>query len=120
MLHQSLAALAEPNRFRIVDALRTGPSAVADLGARVSLGQPQVSKHLKVLRDCGLVRVYPRGQQRLYALSPEPFAELNAWLGGFEPLWRTRFDQIDDLLETLQAEPNKDERDIPYADENLK
>ena len=67
---ETFAALAEPNRFRIVELLRSGPRPVNDIGERLRLKQPQVSKHLRVLRGAGLVDVEPRAQQRLYALVP--------------------------------------------------
>lgn len=98
----TLAALAEPNRMGIVDFLRDGPKPVATIGAKVGLGQPQVSKHLRVLRDAGLVGVQPRGRERLYLLRAEPFRELDAWLDGFRANWGRRFDQLDNLLTELK------------------
>ena len=82
---ETFAALAEPNRFQIVELLRTGPHAVNDIGDRLRLNQPQVSKHLRVLKEAGLVAVEPRRQQRLYELRPEPLRELHEWLERFSP-----------------------------------
>ncbi len=75
-MFETFAALAEPNRFRIVELLRTGPRAVNDIGERLHLNQPQVSKHLRVLKEAGLVDVQARAQQRLYELRAKPLREL--------------------------------------------
>jgi DNA-binding transcriptional ArsR family regulator len=99
---ETFAALAEPNRFRIVELLRTGPCAVNDMVDKLRLNQPQVSKHLRVLKEAGLVDVEARAQQRLYALRPEPLRALNVWLERYRKLWDARFDAMDDLLEELK------------------
>lgn len=104
MIIETLSALAEPNRLQIVELLRVGPRPVAEICARVPLGQPQVSKHLRVLRNAGLVHVQPRGQQRFYALRATPLRELDAWLERFRNIWGTRFDQLDELLREMQKE----------------
>ncbi len=92
-MHQTLAALAEPNRFRIVEMLRAGPRAVNDIAGGLRLGQPQVSKHLRVLRDAGLVDVQPRAQQRLYELRAQPLRQLHEWLEGYRQIWDAPFDE---------------------------
>lgn len=102
MIIEILSALAEPNRLQIVELLRIGPSPVAEICGRVPLGQPQVSKHLRVLRNAGLVHVRPRGQQRLYALCAAPLRELDEWLERFRDIWGARFDQLDELLLEMQ------------------
>jgi DNA-binding transcriptional ArsR family regulator len=102
MIIETLSALAEPNRLQIVELLRIGPSPVAEICGRVPLGQPQVSKHLRVLRNAGLVHVRPRGQQRLYALCAAPLRELDEWLERFRDIWGARFDQLDELLLEMQ------------------
>jgi DNA-binding transcriptional ArsR family regulator len=99
---ETLSALAEPHRLQIVELLRAGPSPVAEICARVPLGQPQVSKHLRVLRNAGLVHVRPRGQQRFYALRAESLRELDEWLERFRDIWGARFDQLDELLLQMQ------------------
>jgi DNA-binding transcriptional ArsR family regulator len=99
---ETFAALAEPNRFRIVELLRAGPCAVNDMVDRLQLNQPQVSKHLRVLKEAGLVDVQPRAQQRLYELRPQPLRELHAWLERYRQLWDARFGQLDELLEELK------------------
>jgi DNA-binding transcriptional ArsR family regulator len=98
MIIETLSALAEPNRLQIVELLRVGPRPVAEICVRVPLGQPQVSKHLRILRDAGLVQVQPRGQQRFYALRAAPLRELDEWLERFRNIWGARFDQLDQLL----------------------
>ena len=99
---ETLAALAEPNRFRIVELLRAGPRTVNDIGDRLDLNQPQVSKHLRVLKAAGLVEVEPRAQQRLYELRAAPLRELHDWLERYRQLWDARFKALDDLLEEME------------------
>jgi DNA-binding transcriptional ArsR family regulator len=101
-MFETFAALGEPNRFRIVELLRGGPRAVNDIGERLRLAQPQVSKHLRVLKEVGLVEVQPRAQQRLYELRPEPLRQLAQWVERYRQLWEARFDQMDQLLEELE------------------
>jgi len=101
VLTATLSALAEPNRLRIVELLGSGPRPVAQICKRARLGQPQASKHLRVLRDAGLVQVEPRGQQRFYVLRAAPLRELDAWLERFRAIWGERFDQLDELLREL-------------------
>lgn len=99
---ETFAALAEPNRFRIVELLRGGPRTVNDIGDRLDLNQPQVSKHLRVLKAAGLVEVEPRAQQRLYELRAAPLRELHGWLERYRELWDARFKALDDLLEEME------------------
>jgi len=99
---ETFAALAEPNRFRIVELLRGGPRTVNDIGDRLDLNQPQVSKHLRVLKAAGLVEVEPRAQQRLYELRAAPLRELHDWLERYRELWDARFKALDDLLEEME------------------
>lgn len=103
MLQTSIAALADPNRFRIVELLRTGARPVNDIADALSLNQPQVSKHLKVLKESGWVDVEPRAQQRLYQLQPGPLRELSIWLERYRRVWDERFSTMDDLLDDLSA-----------------
>jgi DNA-binding transcriptional ArsR family regulator len=103
MLATTLTALAEPNRLRIVELLRSGARPVGDIGERLKLQQPQVSKHLRVLKDAGLVDVEVRAQQRLYGLRGEPLRELNVWLDRFREIWDARFERLDDYLEQMKA-----------------
>jgi DNA-binding transcriptional ArsR family regulator len=105
---ETFAALAEPNRFRIVELLLAGPRPVGDIGERLRLRQPQVSKHLRVLRDAGLVDVQPRAQQRLYELRPAPLRQLHAWVERYRRLWDERFTQLDGLLDELKQRDVKE------------
>jgi DNA-binding transcriptional ArsR family regulator len=93
------AALAEPHRREILDLLRTGERSVGDLVARVRLSQPGVSKHLRVLRDAGLVEVRPDGKQRWYGLRAQPLAEVDAWLAPYRAHWSARLDALERHLE---------------------
>ena len=98
----TFAALAEPSRFRIVELLRAGPRPVGEIVERLDLAQPQVSKHLRVLKEAGLVEVQPRAQQRLYELRAAPLRELHDWHERYRQLWDERFDALDHLLEELK------------------
>jgi DNA-binding transcriptional ArsR family regulator len=99
----TLRALAEPNRFQIVELLRAGPRAVGDLVDRLGLPQPQVSKHLRVLSDAGLVEVRADAQRRFYALQPAPLQELEVWLDRYCSLWAGNFQRLDTLLDELKS-----------------
>ncbi|HEY9227239.1 MAG TPA: metalloregulator ArsR/SmtB family transcription factor [Gemmatimonadaceae bacterium] len=107
---ETFAALAEPNRFRIVELLRSGPRSVNDIGERLRLNQPQVSKHLRALKMAGLVHAEPRAQQRLYELRPEPLRELSDWLERYRELWDARFTELDELIEELKPKETGDGR----------
>ena len=107
---QTLAALAEPNRFHIVELLRSGPRPVNDIGERLKLNQPQVSKHLRVLKEAGLVDVQARAQQRLYELRPQPLHDLHTWLERYRQLWDGRFAELDELIEGLTKKEKSDGR----------
>src|SRR5947209_600733 len=98
----AFAALAEPNRFRIVELLRSGPLPVGEIEGRLRLNQPQVSKHLRVLREAGLVSVEPRAQQRLYGLRPQSLRELHQWIDQYRSLWDERFDALEQVVSELK------------------
>jgi len=91
----AIEVLAEPSRRRILDLLRQGERPVGDLVERMALSQPAVSKHLKVLRDAGLVDVRAVAQRRLYRVRPEPLAELDAWLAPYRTMWAKRLDDLE-------------------------
>lgn len=95
----TLQALAEPNRFHIVELLREKPRPVGELADTLHIRQPQVSKHLKVLADAGIVEVHPKANQRIYELSPEKFQEMDKWLEKYRNLWGERFDRLDAFLQ---------------------
>ena len=105
--HRTLTALAEPNRLRIVEYLRGGPRPVGEIAGRLRLRQPQVSKHLKVLSEAGLVTVKPLAQQRIYQLQPKPFKELDTWIDTFKRIWDKRLDALDDYLKELKEKEKK-------------
>jgi DNA-binding transcriptional ArsR family regulator len=100
----ALEVLAEPSRRRILDLLRDGERSVGDLVGHLALTQPSVSKHLRVLRDAGLVQVRSDAQRRLYRIRPEPLAELDAWLEPYRALWNERLDLLERHLGALEDE----------------
>jgi DNA-binding transcriptional ArsR family regulator len=91
--------LAEPSRRDILDLLRERERSVGDLVERLSMSQPGVSKHLRVLRDAGLVVVRPDAQRRWYRLRAEPLAEIDAWLGPYRRFWSGRLDALERHLD---------------------
>lgn len=94
--------LSDPTRRRIVEALRGGEQAVNDIVDRMNIHQSGVSRHLRILSDAGFVRMRPEGPRRLYSLRPEPFRELDAWVGGYRSLWEARLDKLGEALERKQ------------------
>ena len=103
----TLRALAEPNRFQIVELLRDGPRPVGDMVHRLRLRQPQVSKHLRVLSAAGLVDVRVDAQRRIYTLRPAPLQELEVWLEKYRRLWEDNFQRLDAVLEELTTGERK-------------
>jgi DNA-binding transcriptional ArsR family regulator len=91
--------LAEPARRDILDLLRERERSVGELVQRLSLSQPGVSKHLRVLRDAGLVVVRPDAQRRWYQLRAKPLAEIDAWLGPYRRFWSSRLDALERHLD---------------------
>jgi DNA-binding transcriptional ArsR family regulator len=104
---ETLQALAEPNRFQIVELLRDGPRPVGDMVDRLGLRQPQVSKHLRVLSDAGLVDVRVDAQRRIYALRPAPLKELEAWIERYRRIWEANFQRLDAVLDELKAKEKR-------------
>src|SRR5215210_3998577 len=88
-------AVAEPRRRQILDALAAGERSVTDLVRLLGLAQPQVSKHLRVLREVGAVEVRDEGRQRLYRLNSRALKPIHDWVSNYEHLWSERFDQLD-------------------------
>jgi len=109
-VQEVLSALAEPNRRQIVELLRRKPRAVGEIADRLGLRQPQVSKHLRVLSEAGLVQVRPLAQQRIYRLRAQPLKELDDWLAPYRRTWEERFEQFDDVLRELKGK-DKEKRD---------
>ena len=98
-LVSTFAALAEPHRRQILDLLRGGERPVGELVERLGLSQPGVSKHLRVLREAGLVAARSEGRQRLYGLRAEPLAEVDGWLEPYRTFWSARLDALERHLE---------------------
>lgn len=93
--------LAEPTRRRILDLLLERPRLVGELTGELGLTQPGTSKHLRVLRDAGLVQVRAEAQRRWYELRPEPLAEIDAWLRPYRRLWADSLDALERHLDTM-------------------
>jgi len=97
--------LAEPNRRRILDLLRVAERPVGDLVEQITVSQPAVSKHLRVLRDAGLVEVRSDAQRRIYRVRTEPLRAIDEWLEPYRQLWRTRLDELERHLDAMPEAP---------------
>jgi DNA-binding transcriptional ArsR family regulator len=95
----ALQVLAEPRRLAILDLLRNGERPVGELVEGLGVSQPAVSKHLRVLKDAGLVEARTDAQRRMYRIRPEPLAELDEWLASYRQLWTTHLDRLEDHLD---------------------
>lgn len=95
----TFAALGEPSRLQIVELLRGGPFSVGAIVEQLGIRQPQVSKHLGLLREAGVVDVRPLARRRIYHLRDEPFEEIGDWLDSFEGLWEARLDSLEAFLD---------------------
>jgi DNA-binding transcriptional ArsR family regulator len=95
-------AIAEPQRRDIIDLLKKGELPVNDIADALGMKQPQTSKHLKVLKEVGLVGVRKEGKQRLYKLNSQELKPVFDWIQSYEHLWRERYDRLDDYLTKLQ------------------
>ncbi len=104
-------ALSEPTRRRMLDLLRERPRSVNELVDLLQISQPLASKHLRVLREAGLVTVRQEKQRRWYELRAEPLRELDRWLDRYRQLWTENLDRLDDYLTGLQAQEKKDDHD---------
>ena len=102
-------AVAEPRRRQILDVLASGERRVSDLVSLLAIPQPQVSKHLKVLREVGLVRVREDGRERIYRLDGRPLQPIHDWVSSYERMWSDRFDALDEVLEQLKAKEKEDD-----------
>jgi len=102
-------AVAEPRRRQILGVLADGELAVNDIVRVLGLAQPQVSKHLRVLRDVGLVDVRDDGRRRLYRLNGHPLKSIHDWVSSFERTWEERFEALDDLLDDLKSKEQEDD-----------
>jgi DNA-binding transcriptional ArsR family regulator len=99
-----IEVLAEPSRRRILDELRSGEQPVHVLVDRIALSQPAVSKHLRVLRDAGLVSVRADGQRRLYRIRTEPLVELDEWLEPYRQMWTTSLDKLEEHVSSVHPD----------------
>lgn len=102
-------AVAEPRRRAILDALAGGERPVNELVELLGVAQPQVSKHLRVLREVGVVEVRDAGRQRLYRLNGPALKPIHDWVSNYERLWSDRFDELDVVLEDLKAKEQGDD-----------
>ena len=101
---QALHALADPTRRRIVELLADGERTAGDIAAQFPVTRPAVSRHLRVLRETGLVRAREEAQRRLYSLDPAPLAELDEWLGRYRGFWALRLDALETQLRRARKE----------------
>lgn len=104
-------AVAEPRRRQMLDVLAGGEASVNELVDRLGLAQPQVSKHLRVLREVGLVEVREAGRQRMYRLNGSSLKPIHDWVAGYEAQWNERFDKLDVLLDELKENDRKEHDD---------
>ena len=112
-------AVAEPRRRQILDLLAGGERPVNDLVAALGMSQPQVSKHLRVLREVGAVDVREKGRQRLYRLDGRALKPIHDWVKDYERSWTERFEQLDAVLEELEQEEEVDAGDDqPQGDDD--
>ncbi len=99
----AFAALADPTRARIVDALAERGRTVNEVVALFPLTQPSISRHLRILREAGLVSVHPNGQRRVYRLDPRPLREIDHWLDRYRKFWAHRLDDLERSLDEEQS-----------------
>jgi DNA-binding transcriptional ArsR family regulator len=93
-MEAALRALADESRRTMLDALAGGPATAGELAALLPIARPGVSRHLRVLREAGLVEFRQQAQRRVYRLRPEPLAEVDAWVGRYRDLWEQRLDAL--------------------------
>ena len=104
-------AVAEPRRRASLDVLVGGERPVNDLVTALGLAQPQVSKHLRVLREAGAVEVLEDGRRRLYRLNGQALKPIHDWVKGYERCWSERFERLDDILDDLKSKEQGDDDD---------
>ena len=103
-MEDTLHALADPNRRQLLEILLRGEQPVGVLAKRLPIAQSGVSRHLRILREAGLVRARRDGQRRVYSVRPEPLRELSGWLERYRVLWEQRLDTFEDVLAQRLAE----------------
>jgi DNA-binding transcriptional ArsR family regulator len=99
----TFAALGEPNRLQIVELLRTGPLPVGEIAGLLGIRQPQASKHLRVLKETGIVTSEPVARQRIHRLEAAPFDEIGRWVESFERQWDARLDSLGRYLDSIDT-----------------
>jgi DNA-binding transcriptional ArsR family regulator len=104
-------ALSDPTRLRIVEQLRGGERSVGSLVSTLSVCQPGISRHLRILHDRGFVQVRPEGQRRLYSLRPQPFRDLDRWMADYRDLVEGRLDRFERLLKSEPSESHSPRRE---------
>jgi DNA-binding transcriptional ArsR family regulator len=109
-MQSTFEVIAEPTRRRILDLLLERERPVGDLVAQLAMSQPAVSRHLRVLRDAGLVRIRPDAQRRMYRLDPGPLAAMDEWLQPYRQLWAARLDGLARHLDEMDDDDGKDPR----------
>jgi DNA-binding transcriptional ArsR family regulator len=107
---EALAALADPTRRELVALLVEGERAAGDLAGRFAVSRPAISRHLRVLREAGLVRARTEGRRRVYALDPRPLRELDDWLQPYRDLWAQRLDALDTEIARGRRAPGSGDR----------
>jgi DNA-binding transcriptional ArsR family regulator len=113
MATTAFEVLAEPNRRRILDLLRTGERSVGELVDSVAVGQPAVSKHLRVLREAGLVEAQIQAQRRVYRLRPDTLREIDDWLAPYRALWSATLDRLELHLDQMDGGKSHEQRRNP-------
>jgi DNA-binding transcriptional ArsR family regulator len=113
MYSDPFETLADPTRRQLVEVLLDGELAVNDLVGRVDIQQSGVSRHLRILHEAGFVQVRADGQRRLYSLRPEPFREIDAWVGRYRRLWEARLDRLGEALERRQQARTTARKETP-------
>src|ERR1700730_6898401 len=104
-------ALADPARFRIVEAMKSGECAVGDIVKRMDIHQSGVSRHLRILAEAGIVQLRPDAQKRLYSMRKEAFDQLEAWVTGYRRHWEARLDRFGAALKRTRAAAKTDSRE---------
>jgi DNA-binding transcriptional ArsR family regulator len=104
----TFAALGEPSRLQIVGLLGNGPLSVGEIADAAAIRQPQVSKHLRVLAESGIVTAEPLARQRIYHLQPEPFEQIGRWVDSFERMWELRLNSLDAYLGSIATKGTAD------------
>jgi DNA-binding transcriptional ArsR family regulator len=104
-------AIAEPQRRDIIDLLKKGEMSVNDIAEALDMKQPQTSKHLRVLKEVGLVNVRKEGKLRLYQLNSKELKPVFEWVQSYEHLWRERYDRLDEYLTQLQQKGDSNDRE---------